>query len=87
MVLNKNIHKFDRMEERIQKKQMSKRHSFKERIKRINYLIDAKLFEDTYKDEYQRQNVLIERQNLRIINLERKLKKYEKEQVGRKHSL
>lgn len=87
MILNENIHRFDKLEERLQKKDMKKKHGFIERIKRIFYLIDAKLFEDTYKDEYQKQNLLIEYQNLRIIKLERKLKRYEKEQMGRKRSL
>ena len=83
-VLNENINEFDNREKRIGR--IKKRtHSLKKWIKRIFYVMDAKLFETTYKDEYQKQNVLIDKQTLRLSKLQkdndramRKIKRLEK---------
>lgn len=82
MVLNENINEFDKMEERIIKKTKKKLHTFRQYLKRLVYLIDAKLFETTYKEEYERQNILIDKQSAKIIKLKKELKKYEKEDLG-----
>lgn len=82
MVLNENINEFDKMEERIIKKTKKKLHTFRQYLKRLVYLIDAKLFETTYKEEYERQNILIDKQSAKIIKLKKELKKYEEEDLG-----
>ena len=48
-----------------------KRYNFKKRIKRIWFLIDAKLFENTYRDEWEQQNRQLDIQKLRINRLEK----------------
>lgn len=82
MVLNEDIHEFDKMEERIIKKTKKQLHTFFQYLKKLAYLIDAKLFETTYKEEYEKQNILIDKQNAKIIKLKKELKKYEKEDLG-----
>lgn len=80
MVLNENINEFDKMEERIIKKTKKKLHTFYQYLKRLVYLIDAKLFETTYKEEYEKQNILIDKQSAKITKLKKELKKYEEEE-------
>ena len=89
VVLNKNINQFDKMEERIGKKT----HSYKEWIKRIVKHYEDKWFEPTYKEEYEKQNLQIDKMSKRITTLQRnntkllkkikrlekRLKNYEKE--------
>ncbi len=48
-----------------------KRYNFKKRWKRIWYLIDAKLFERTYREEWEEQNRQLDIQKLRITQLEK----------------
>lgn len=83
MILNDDINEFDETERRINKTMKRKRHTLKQYIQRIFYLIDSKLFETTYKDEYEKQNVIIDKQTLKITKLERELKKYEREKMGK----
>ena len=83
MILNDNINEFDKTEERIDRTMKRKRRTLKQYIQRIFYLIDSKLFETTYKDEYEKQNVIIDKQTLKITKLERELKKYEREKMGK----
>lgn len=83
MILNDDINEFDETERRINRTMKRKHHTLKQYIQRIFYLIDSKLFETTYKDEYEKQNVIIDKQTLKITKLERELKKYEREKMGK----
>lgn len=88
-VLNEDINQFDYLE----KKTRKKLHSVKKWSKRIIHRLDAKLFETTYKDEYEKQNIQIDKMSKRITSLEKnnktlmrktkrlekRLEKYEKE--------
>lgn len=82
IILNKNIHEFDKLE----REAKQKLHSFVEWVRRTIYLIDADLFETRYKDEWEKTNIendklyqkvgVLERKNKRLL---RKIARLEKE--------
>lgn len=71
MILNKDIHEFDDLEIQVK----TQKHSIKDYIKRILFVIDAKLFEKTYKDEFEKQNKELDLLESRVIVLQRDVKK------------
>lgn len=68
-VLNENIYEFDDME-----KKKIKKYSLKDYLKRIILIIDEKLFERTYREEYEKANKEIAMLQSRVILLQRNLK-------------
>ena len=73
-VLNDNINEFDGVET-----PKLKKHSIKECLQRIILIIDEKLFEKTYQEEYERQNKEIAMLQSKLIVVERNLKSVYKE--------
>lgn len=69
MILNDDIHKYDNLEN-------VKLHPFKEWLKRPFIWLDYLLFEPTYKELWQKQNMEIDRLRTRIIIMQRNEKKY-----------
>lgn len=67
IVLNKDIHQFDKKEKHIKKNE----HSLKEWIQRIIVHYKDKWFEPTYKEEYENQNLQIDIMSRRITILQR----------------
>ena len=65
MILNENINEFYKMEKR-------EKHSIKDYLKRIMLIIDEKLFEKTYREEYEQANKEIAILQAQVIVLQRK---------------
>lgn len=82
MILNKDIHEFDDLEEKEEKKL----HSVWEWIKRIPYVLDAMLFEKTYKDEYERalKEILSLKKQLKSANHRKEISNKYSRQLARK---
>lgn len=74
MILNENINEFDNV-----KKQGVQKHSIKDYFKRIILIIDEKLFERTYQEEYEQANKEIAMLQSQVTVLQRNLKKVYKE--------
>lgn len=74
MILNENINEFDNV-----KKQGAQKHSIKDYFKRIILIIDEKLFERTYQEEYEQANKEIAMLQSQVTVLQRNLKKVYKE--------
>jgi len=72
MILNENINEFDKMEKR-------EKHSIIDYLKRIMLIIDEKLFEKTYREEYEQANKEIAILQAQVIVLQRNIKHIYKE--------
>lgn len=68
MILNKNINEFDSLEIHVKQKL----HTFREFIKRKIYLIDARVFERTYKEEWEENNILLDKMKIDNQKLKRR---------------
>lgn len=83
MILNENINEFDNVE-----KHNVQKHSIKDYFKRIILIIDEKLFEKTYREEYEQANKEIAMLQAQVIVLQRNVKHIykEKKQVEKRLS-
>lgn len=74
LVLNENIHEFDKKENK-----KRKLHNVFEWIWREIYLIDERLFEKSYKEELEESNILISKLTSDLLKKENKIKKLQRE--------